>query len=149
MIHGLRGWRSRSHYRGVLLAFRRLLPGLLAASIFTQPAVDDIRLAAFDRAFGVVAIGADSGARRAVMFDAGLLVHVVARNAGWKLCAVDNHVANVLQDVPVAGVQALIIGFREVHFVVQEQIITRNKVVRIRQSVGSRFSCAQMALRTR
>ena len=59
----------------------------------------------------------------------------------------DGDVPYVAQYVPVAGIQALVVRLREVHFVILEQIIAGYEVVRIRKSRRARFSKAQMALR--
>src|SRR2546423_215817 len=80
-------------------------------SILTQRAVNGVRLAAFDRSFSVVAVGADRSSRRAAMFEARLLMHIVTVDAGWKIRAGDRHVSHIAQDVAVSGIQALIIRF--------------------------------------
>ncbi len=54
-------------------------------SIFAQCATYSVRLAAFDRPFRVMTIGADGRSRRSTMFETRLLVNIVATDAGWEL----------------------------------------------------------------
>jgi hypothetical protein len=72
--------------------------------------VDGKRLVTFDWSFGVMTVVAYGCPRRAPVFDAGLLMQIMAADAGWKIRSIESHIANVAKDVPVAGVQVSIVG---------------------------------------
>ena len=48
-----------------------------------------------------------------------------------------DYIPHVAEDMPVAGIQALVVGPGKIHFVVLEQIIAGDEVVRIRQTGGA------------
>jgi len=64
-------------------------------------------------------------------------MHLMASEASSSLLASQNYIPNVAQDVPVAWIQAFIVGPGKIHFVVLEQIIAGDEVVWIRQTGGS------------
>ena len=61
----------------------------------------------------------------------------MASEASSSLLASQNYIPNVAQNVPVAGIQVLVVGPGKIHFVVLEQIIAGDEVVGIRQTVGA------------
>jgi len=69
-----------------------------------------------------------------MMLETRLLMQIVAAYAGREFGTVDGDVPYVTQDVPVAGIQALVVRLREIHIVVLEQIVAGYEVVRIRKS---------------
>jgi hypothetical protein len=73
--------------------------------------VNGERLASRYSPFGIMAIGTDSGSRRAAMLEARLLMHVVARDARGKFRPIERHIAHVSENVPVSRIQAFVIRF--------------------------------------
>ena len=74
-------------------------------------------------------------------------MHLMASEASSSLLASHDYIPNVAQDVPVARIQAFVVGLCKVHFIVLEQIIAGDEVVGIRQTSGPRFPKTQMTLR--
>ena len=64
-------------------------------------------------------------------------MHLVASEASSSQLAPQDYIPNVAQNVPVAWIQALVVGLCKIHFVVLKQIIAGDEVVRIRQTGGS------------
>ena len=64
-------------------------------------------------------------------------MHLMASEASSSLLAPHDYIPNVAQNVAVARIQALVVGLGKIHFVVLEQIIAGDEVVRIRQTGGA------------
>ena len=61
----------------------------------------------------------------------------MASEASSSVLASHDYIANVAQNVPVARIQALVVGLCKIHFVVLKQIIAGDEVVGIRQAGGA------------
>ena len=61
----------------------------------------------------------------------------MASEASSSLLASHDYIPNVAQNVPVTGIQTVVVGLRKIHFVVLEQVIAGDEVVWIRQTGGT------------
>ena len=99
------------------------------------------------RLAGLVTMEAIFLIRRVAVFFRIVVVDVVAVQAGHFLIAVDDHVANVVQHVPIAWVDFVVVGNRKIELEVLKQVVARYKVIRVRQPAGFLLTEAHVARR--
>lgn len=130
------------------IACVRRLPRVKRPSVFTQRGVDREAFHHLLRSSRVVTLLADGAREHAAVPLGRVLMQAVATQARG-IRSVQRHVANIHPDVPVAGVQGRVVRPAPVNFVILEQVIAGDEIVRIRQAGGLRLSAAEVALRAR
>ena len=68
------------------------------------------------------------------MHSRRICMQLMASEASRSQLTAHDYISNVAQDMAVARVQALVVSLCKINFVVLEQIVARDEVIRIRQT---------------